>query len=151
MLAIGLSMHAREALVEGGRSSNRLSHVSLLSFRARMTWFRSRAGFDILGAANLLAESHVRQSLRRLPPGSINFADPDFFATPVHDDYEEMSVINYEAGWKAAFHEQQLRTQFNIYYQVFKDYQADFALTGPDALPGSTLFQLQNALTDSTI
>ena len=84
-------------------------------------------------------------------PGSINFADPDFFATPDHDDYDEMYVINYEAGWKAAFSDQQVRTQFNVYYQVFTDYQADFALTGPDALPGSTLFQFQNALTDSTI
>jgi iron complex outermembrane recepter protein len=84
-------------------------------------------------------------------PGSINLANPDFFATATHNAYDEMSVINYEAGWKAAFYERQLRTQFNVYYQVFEDYQADFALGGPAALPSATLFQFQNAESDSVV
>lgn len=84
-------------------------------------------------------------------PGSINLADPDFFATAEHDEYDEMSVVNYEVGWKATLMDQQLRTQFNVYYQVFKDYQADFALAGPAALPSATLFQFQNAETDSHV
>lgn len=84
-------------------------------------------------------------------PGSINLVDPDFFVTPDHDEYDEMSVVNYEVGWKAAFLEQQLRTQLNAYYQVFDDYQADFALAGPAALPSATLFQFQNADTESIV
>jgi iron complex outermembrane recepter protein len=84
-------------------------------------------------------------------PGSINLANPDFFATPTHNAYDEMSVINYELGWKAAFYDRQVRTQFNVYYQVFDDYQADFALGGPAALPSATLFQFQNARSDSIV
>ncbi len=84
-------------------------------------------------------------------PGSINLISPDFFATPELPPYKEMSVINYEAGWKGSFNNDQLRTQWDVYYQTFKNYQADFALTGPDVLPASTLFQNRNALTKSEI
>jgi iron complex outermembrane receptor protein len=83
-------------------------------------------------------------------PGSINFASPSFFADPDHGAYKQMSVINYEGGWKASFLNKRIRTQFDVYYQVFKDYQADFAL-GDQGPANSQLFQFQNALTDSKI
>ena len=84
-------------------------------------------------------------------PGSINLANPDFFVTATHNPYDEMSVINYELGWKANFLEDQVKTQFNVYYQEFEDYQADFALGGPAALPTATLFQFQNAQSTSIV
>jgi iron complex outermembrane receptor protein len=38
-----------------------------------------------------------------------------------------MEVINYETGWKGTWNEGQLNTQFTVYYESFKDYQANFA------------------------
>ena len=84
-------------------------------------------------------------------PGSINLASPSFFAVPDHGAYHQMTVTNYEAGWKASFLDHTIRTQFDAYYQIFKDYQADFALSNNTAAPTSMLFQFQNALTDSKI
>lgn len=82
-------------------------------------------------------------------PGSINLASPSFFADPNHGSYTQMKVTNYEIGWKGAFLERKLQTQLDTYYQVFKDYQADFGLSGGP--PNTSLFQFQNALTDSKV
>lgn len=41
--------------------------------------------------------------------------------------YPEMEVINYETGWKGTWLGDRLNTQFTIYYESFKDYQANFA------------------------
>ena len=46
---------------------------------------------------------------------------------PPFDDYDEMEVINYEAGWKQRWADGQFNTQFNVYYETFDDYQANFA------------------------
>jgi iron complex outermembrane receptor protein len=77
-------------------------------------------------------------------PGSANLFDLN------HNTYDEMSVINYETGWKATFLDQQVRTQFNVYYQVFDDYQANFQLVGVGGIP-ITVGQFQNAETDSIV
>lgn len=83
-------------------------------------------------------------------PGSINlFYPPDL--SEEHLDYKEMSVVNYEAGWKGTFADGQLRTQLNVYYQVFKNYQADFGLEAPGVPASLTTTVLQNAKTDSII
>jgi len=57
-------------------------------------------------------------------PGSINIFPG--FNPDRHDAYGEMSVINYEAGWKGRFFDGQLRTQLDVYYQTFDGYQAQF-------------------------
>ena len=41
--------------------------------------------------------------------------------------YKEMEVINYETGWKGSWADDQFRTQFTLYYERFKDYQASFS------------------------
>jgi len=41
--------------------------------------------------------------------------------------YKEMEVINYEAGWKGSWVDDQFRTQFTVYYEEFNDYQASFS------------------------
>jgi iron complex outermembrane receptor protein len=80
-------------------------------------------------------------------PGSINL----FEFTDPHTAYKEMSVINYEAGWKGSFADNQIRTQLDGYYEVFKNYQAQFALKQA-ILPGQSVAEVfQDALTDSTI
>jgi len=84
-------------------------------------------------------------------PGSINLIADSVFTTPELPPYKEMEVINYEVGWKGSFFNDQLRTQWDAYYQTFKNYQADFALVGPDVLPNATIFQNRNALTKSKI
>ena len=38
-----------------------------------------------------------------------------------------MEVINYETGWKGSWADDQFRTQFTLYYEEFKDYQASFS------------------------
>lgn len=84
-------------------------------------------------------------------PGSINiFPNP---ITPTENSpYKEMQVINYEAGWKGAFAEQQLRTQLAAYYQTFENYQANFAIPAGAGIPAiDTIGQFRNALTSSKI
>jgi len=100
-----------------------------------------------------LTDDHFLYGLvsRGHTPGSINLISPTFFATPELPPYKEMSVINYEAGWKASFSDGQLRFQWDAYFQTYKNYQADFALRGPDILPVSTFFQNRNAETTSDI
>ena len=83
-------------------------------------------------------------------PGSINLFYPPDLAEE-HIAYKEMSVVNYEAGWKGAFSDGRLRTQLNVYYQVFKNYQADFGLEAPGVPASLTTTILQNAKTDSII
>jgi|SRR5882672_1327674 len=46
---------------------------------------------------------------------------------PQFSQYREMQVINYEAGWKANWLEDRLRTQFTAYYETFDNYQANFS------------------------
>jgi len=46
---------------------------------------------------------------------------------PPFDKYTEMEVINYEAGWKSRWLNDQFNTQFTAYYETFKDYQANFS------------------------
>jgi iron complex outermembrane receptor protein len=46
---------------------------------------------------------------------------------PPFVEYDEMEVINYELGWKSRWANDQFNTQFTVYYEEFKDYQANFA------------------------
>jgi iron complex outermembrane receptor protein len=100
-----------------------------------------------------LTDEHFLYGLisRGHSPGSINFASPSFFANPDHGAYSQEKVTNYEVGLKSTLLDRKIHTQLDVYYQVFKDYQADFAL-GAGVGPANTqLFQFQNALTDSKI
>ncbi len=70
----------------------------------------------------------------------------------VKDEYKEMSVINYEAGWKSILADGHLRTQLAAYYQTFKNYQAGFAFAAGPGVPAlATVSQFRNALTTSKI
>ena len=73
--------------------------------------------------------------------GSINIFPP-------YEPYEEMEVMNYEAGWKSAFNDGQFTTQLAAYYENIDGYQAAF-----DTLftPPNTAGQVKNAESDSTI
>ena len=59
----------------------------------------------------LISRGHITGGINIFPPFLI---------------YDEMEVINYEAGWKGSWADDQFRTQFTIYYEEFKDYQASF-------------------------
>jgi iron complex outermembrane receptor protein len=72
--------------------------------------------------------------------GSVNIFPP-------FDPYEEMEVLNYEAGWKGAFAGRRFLTQVAVYYEDISGYQAAF--TDLD-IPNSA-GQVQNADSDSTI
>jgi iron complex outermembrane receptor protein len=72
--------------------------------------------------------------------GSVNIFPP-------FDPYDEMEVLNYEAGWKAAFGDRQFLTQLAVYYEDITGYQAAF--TDLD-IPNSA-GQVQGADSDSTI
>jgi iron complex outermembrane receptor protein len=63
-------------------------------------------------------------------------------------DYDEMEVFNYEAGWKATWAEGLVRTQFNVYYETFDNYQALFGMTGTGPTSISTF---RNAADESEI
>jgi len=72
--------------------------------------------------------------------GSINIFPP-------FDPYEEIVVLNYEAGWKAAWNGGRVTTQLAVYYEDIEGYQAAFTdLDIPDSAG-----QVQNAESDSTI
>jgi len=84
-------------------------------------------------------------------PGSINiFSNP---GTPTrHTPYDEMQVINYEAGWKSTFADGRMRTQLSAYYQTFEDYQAGFAFAAGAGVPQiATVSEFKNAETTSKI
>ena len=72
--------------------------------------------------------------------GSVNIFPP-------FDPYDEMEVLNYEAGWKGAFADRRLLTQVAAYYETIEGYQAAF--TDLD-IPNSA-GQVQGADSDSTI
>jgi iron complex outermembrane receptor protein len=72
--------------------------------------------------------------------GSINIFPP-------WDPYDEIVVLNYEAGWKAAWQDGRVTTQLALYYENIEGYQAAF--TDLD-IPNSA-GQVQNADSDSTI
>jgi len=66
---------------------------------------------------------------------------------PPFTEYGEMEVINYEAGWKSRWANDQFNTQFTVYYEDFKDYQANFAeVVGALNFPTN-----RNAETDSNL
>ena len=88
-------------------------------------------------------------------PGSINLA---FGGTSTFDhvSYKPMEVINYEAGWKGTFLDNQLHTQLAAYYQTFQNYQAFFGFPAPPGSPPGlsgldALFLARNATTTSII
>lgn len=64
---------------------------------------------------------------------------------PPFIDYGEMEVINYETGLKSTWHDGQFKTQFTVYYEDFRDYQANFA----DSVGGLNFPTNRNAETDS--
>jgi iron complex outermembrane receptor protein len=64
---------------------------------------------------------------------------------PPFVSYEEMEVINYEAGWKGSWANDDFRTQFTVFYQEFSDYQANFA----DSFGGLNFPTNRNAETTS--
>lgn len=70
----------------------------------------------------LISRGHVTGGINVFPP---------FFP------YDEMEVFNYEVGWKANWAEGRLRTQANLFYQTFDNYQARFA--NPGVGPASIL------------
>lgn len=72
--------------------------------------------------------------------GSVNIFPP-------FDPYDEMEVLNYEAGWKGTFADRRLQLQLAAYYETIEGYQAAF--TDLD-IPNSA-GQVQNADSDSTI
>jgi iron complex outermembrane recepter protein len=72
--------------------------------------------------------------------GSVNIFPP-------FDPYDEMEVLNYEAGWKASFAERRLQTQLAVYYEDIAGYQAAFTDLDIPASAG----QVQGADSDSTI
>ena len=66
---------------------------------------------------------------------------------PPFVQYDEMEVINYETGWKSRWANDQFNTQFTVYYENFKDYQANFAeVVGALNFPTN-----RNAETDSNL
>lgn len=67
----------------------------------------------------LISRGHVTGGINIFPPFLI---------------YPEMEVINYETGWKGSFAENQFHTQLSLYYEEFKDYQANFADTAPGGI-----------------
>ena len=82
----------------------------------------------------LVSRGHVVGGINLLPP-MIPWSD--------------MTVINYELGWKANWFDNQLHTQFDGYYETFDDYQAQFGELGPAAT--SQLAVFRNAQGESTI
>ena len=72
--------------------------------------------------------------------GSVNIFPP-------FDPYDQMKVINYEAGWKAGWADGTLTTQMSAYYEDIKGYQAAFRDID---LPNSA-GQVQNAESTSSI
>lgn len=55
--------------------------------------------------------------------GGINIAPP-------HNDYDEVEVLDFEAGWKGTLFDGRLHTQFGGYYQVLDNFQGVFQITG---------------------
>jgi iron complex outermembrane receptor protein len=80
----------------------------------------------------LVSRGHVTGGINIFPPFVI---------------YDEMEVINYEAGWKQRWADGQLNTQFNVYYETFDDYQANFAET----IAGLNFPTNRNAETESDV
>lgn len=72
--------------------------------------------------------------------GSVNIFPP-------FDPYDEMEVLNYEAGWKGSYADRRFQTQVAFYYEDIEGYQAAF--TDLD-IPNSA-GQVQNADSNSTI
>lgn len=80
----------------------------------------------------LISRGHISGGINIFPPFVI---------------YDEMEVINYEVGWKSRLADDQFHTQFTVYYETFKDYQANFAET----IAGLNFPTNRNAETESTV
>ena len=91
----------------------------------------------------------MRLASRGHTPGSINAGFNG--VTTLHTQYKPMEVTNLEAGWKGEFFDGHLRTQFDGYYETFKNYQAAFAFAVPQAGPIDSIDALfKNALTTTS-
>ena len=53
---------------------------------------------------------------------------------PPYRIYKEMEVLNFELGWKANWHDDQVRSQAAIYREQFRNYQVNFE--SPDVVIG---------------
>jgi iron complex outermembrane receptor protein len=62
--------------------------------------------------------------------------------------YDEMEVLDYELGWKSTMLDGQLRTQIDVYYETFDNYQASFSQISAGAVNADTF---RNAEDESTI
>ncbi len=80
----------------------------------------------------LVSRGHITGGINIFPPFHI---------------YDEMEVINYEGGWKGSWFNDQFHTQFTVYYEKFKNYQANFAET----IAGINFPTNRNAETESTL
>lgn len=80
----------------------------------------------------LVSRGHITGGINIFPPFII---------------YDEMEVINYETGWKGSWADDQFHTQLSVYYEEFKDYQANFA----DSIGGLNFPTNRNAETDSNV
>ncbi len=80
----------------------------------------------------LVSRGHISGGINIFPPFVI---------------YDEMEVINYEAGWKQRWAGDKFNTQFTVYYETFDDYQANFAET----IAGLNFPTNRNAETESTV
>lgn len=89
-----------------------------------------------------MSEEHFMYGIvsRGHTTGSINIFPP-------FDPYDEMEVMNYEAGWKGAFNERNFLVQVSAYYEDIEGYQAAF---DDEDIPNSA-GQVQNSSSDSTI
>jgi iron complex outermembrane receptor protein len=68
----------------------------------------------------VISRGHVTGGINLFPPFGV---------------YDEMEVLNYEAGWKSNWLEDRFRTQLSVYYETFDKYQANFGREGGIILP----------------
>jgi len=74
-------------------------------------------------------------------PGGINTTPVPFGpgAFPIHI-FSPENLIDYEAGWKSSFAERHLRTQLDVYYTTYRDFQLSYTSTA-GAAPGQSIIQ----------
>ena len=113
-----------------GLNSQEMSETST-DWKASLNWTLSQDHF----LYGLVSRGHVVGGINLLPP-----------MLP----WSDMSVINYELGWKANWFDNQLHTQFDGYYETFDDYQAQFGELGP-VTSSNSLAVFRNAQGSSTI
>lgn len=105
--------------------------------------FQEREDNDIDGKVSLTYKVTPDQNVYALAArGHINGG----FNIVGGDPFEPAEVFDYELGWKATWAGGNVRTQLGVYYQVLKEFQAQFA---SEQVP--TQNTLKNATDDSTI